>query len=127
VALVGAVVLSGLTTAFVDEVQQDDRIPSEVAAQLETATAGGVDFVEAAEVEAAVAGAGIDQPTTAAIVENYSEAQLRALTAGLLLAALLALGSLPFTRGLPNRVAAGSGTAIDDVSEAGAEHRGQIR
>jgi EmrB/QacA subfamily drug resistance transporter len=111
VALVGAVVLSGLTTAFVDEVQQDDRIPSEVAAQLETATAGGVDFVEAADVESAVTGAGIDQSTTTAIVENYSEAQLRALKAGLLLAALLAIVSLPFTKGLPSEISASTSSA----------------
>jgi hypothetical protein len=111
VALVGAVVLSGLTTAFVDEVQQDDRIPSEIATQLETATSGGVDFVEAADVESAVTGAGIDQSTTTAIVENYSEAQLRALKAGLLLAALLAIVSLPFTKGLPSEISASTSSA----------------
>ena len=46
--------------------------------------------------------AGLDEATSAAIVDGYEEAQLQALKAGLLGAALLALLSLPFTRELPH-------------------------
>ena len=46
--------------------------------------------------------AGLDKATTAALVDDYETAQLRALKAGLLGAALLALISLAFTRELPH-------------------------
>ena len=103
VALIGALVLVGLTGAFVTNVQQDDRIPNEVAVQIEAATASGIDFVASADVEAAaLVTAGIDAATTAAIVDDYEQAQLRALKAGLLAAALIALASLAFTKDLPH-------------------------
>ena len=103
VALIGAVVLSGLTSAFVTNISNDERISAEFTTQL-TAAASGVDFVSATEIEAAATDAGLDEATTAAIVEDYEAAQLRALKAGLLGAALLALLSLPFTKELPRVV-----------------------
>ena len=98
--------LVGLTGAFVTNVQQDDRVPDEVAVQIETATVAGVDFVASAEVEAALVAAGLDPATTQAVVDDYEQAQLRSLKAGLLAAALIALVSLAFTRDLPSGVAA---------------------
>ncbi len=103
VALIGAVVLSGLTTAFVNNVADDPRISDQVAAQVETA-APGIDFVSSEQVATAAANAGLDETTTTAIVEGYEEAQLQALKAGLLGAAILALLSLPFTKELPREV-----------------------
>ena len=44
----------------------------------------------------------MDEPTTAAIVDDYGQAQLQSLKLGLLAAALLALCSLAFTRDLPH-------------------------
>ncbi len=102
VALIGAVVLSGLTSNFVANVSSDERISAEVATQVSTAAGSGVDFVSSDQIEAAAQEAGLDEATTSAIVEDYEEAQLRALKAGLLGAALLALFSLPFTRDLPH-------------------------
>ena len=107
VALVGALVLAGLTGAFVTNVQQDERIAPEVVAQIETATADGIDFVASADVEAVLVSAGLDEATTQAVVEDYEAAQLRALKAGLLLAALIALASLAFTKDLPRSIPAG--------------------
>ncbi len=63
---------------------------------------GGLDFLSADQVESAAKAAGLDDATTAAIVEDYSDAQLRSLKVGLLAAALLALLSLMSTRHLPH-------------------------
>ncbi len=104
VALIGAIVLAGLTTTFVSSIQADPRISGEVAAQVGTAVDAGVDFVSSADIEAAAQAAGLDEATTAAIVDDYEQAQLRSLKAGLLAAALLALVSLAFTGGLPAKV-----------------------
>ena len=53
--------------------------------------------------------AGLDEATTQAVVEDYEQAQLRALKAGLLAAALIALASLAFTKDLPRSIPAGGG------------------
>jgi hypothetical protein len=45
----------------------------------------------------------LDEATTTALVSDYEDAQLRALKAGLLGAALLAGLSLAFTRELPHQ------------------------
>ncbi|MDQ5974903.1 MAG: hypothetical protein QG661_2112 [Actinomycetota bacterium] len=102
VALIGAVVLSGLTSAFVTNIQSDARISQEASAQVTEAVGGGIDFVSSSQVAAATQEAGLDDATSAAIVDGYENAQLQALKAGLLGAALLALLSLPFTRELPH-------------------------
>ena len=104
VALIGAIVLSGLTSTFVSSVQADPRISAEVAGQVGTAVDSGIDFVASSAIEAAAQQAGLDAATTAAIVDDYEQAQLRSLKAGLLVAALLALISLAFTGGLPGKV-----------------------
>ena len=58
--------------------------------------------------------AGLDTTTTQAVVEDYEQAQLRSLKAGLLAAALIALASLAFTRDLPRSVPAGEEEAQAD-------------
>jgi MFS family permease len=113
VALVGALVLVGLTGAFVTNVQQDERIAQEVVTQIETATVDGIDFVASSDVEAVLVSAGLDEATTQAVVEDYEQAQIRALKAGLLLAALIALASLAFTTDLPRSVPAGQEEEVD--------------
>ncbi len=102
VALIGAIVLSGLTGVFVDQVSSDPRISQEVSAQVTTAVSPGIDFVSAADIEAAAVEAGLDAATTAAIVDDYETAQIQSLKVGLLAVTLLALLSLAFTRELPH-------------------------
>jgi EmrB/QacA subfamily drug resistance transporter len=102
VALIGAVVLTGLSSAFVTNVQQSPEISQEVAAQISTAAGSGIDFVSSDQIAAAAQQAGLDEATTTAIVDDYEAAQINALKTGLFGAALLALLSLPFTKDLPH-------------------------
>ncbi|MEI6621465.1 MAG: MFS transporter [Actinomycetes bacterium] len=102
VALIGALVFAGLTGAFVSNIAEDPAISSEVSAQVGVAAGSGIDFVSSDQIAAAAQQAGLDQPTTTALVNNYEEAQLMSLKAGLLAAAFLALISLAFTRDLPH-------------------------
>lgn len=104
VALIGALVLTGLTGAFVRGVTADERITDEVAAQVSVAVGNGIDFVASDQVEAAVRDSGLDAAQTQAIVDDYETAMLQALKAGLLAAAFLALVSLATTKGLPDTV-----------------------
>jgi EmrB/QacA subfamily drug resistance transporter len=102
VALLGAVVLSGLTTAFVSNISNDERISSSVSQQVGVAVGSGIDFVSSDQIGAAAKDAGLDEATTQALVDDYESAQLQALKTGLLAAAILALVSLAFTRDLPH-------------------------
>jgi predicted MFS family arabinose efflux permease len=102
VALIGALVLAGLTGVFVSKVEGDERISAEISTQVSVAAGSGIDFVPTDQIEAAAGEAGLDDATTEALVDAYGEAQLQSLKLGLLAAAFLALGSLAFTRDLPH-------------------------
>ena len=102
VALIGSIVLIGLTSNFITNVEKDPRISSEVAAQVGVAAGNNTNFVSSDQVHAAATAAGLDSASTAAVVEDYEVAQLRSLKAGLLAAGLLALLSLAFTKELPH-------------------------
>lgn len=104
VALIGAVVLVGLTGAVVSKISADERISAEVAEQVGVAAGGGIDFVASSDIRRAVQDAGLDRAQTDALVQDYEEAQLASLKGGLLLAAVLGLVSLVSTRHLPRRV-----------------------
>jgi hypothetical protein len=102
VALIGAIVLTGLTGVFVKQIEGDERISAAVASQVSVAVEPGIDFISAAEVTAAAQKAGLDEATTTALVDDYETAQIQSLKAGLLATALLALVSLAFTKDLPH-------------------------
>ena len=116
VALIGAIVLTGLTTTFASTIQSDPRISQAVAGQVGTEVSSGVDFVSSTQIETAAQAAGLDAATTTAIVDDYEQAQLRSLKAGLLAAAILALVSLAFTGGLPGTVPVAAAASGDDVA-----------
>jgi EmrB/QacA subfamily drug resistance transporter len=105
VALIGGVVLAGLASGFVSNVEADDRLDATIEQQVTVAVEDGIDFVSADSVEQAATDAGLADDDVEAIVEDYGDAQLQALKTGLLAAALLALGSLAFTANLPSSVA----------------------
>jgi MFS family permease len=102
-ALLGAIVISGLVTAFTGNVAADDRISADVSKQLEVQLSAGGSFVAADEVRAGAEAAGLDAATTDALVENYEDAQLKALKTAFLFAAFLSLASFWSTRRLPDR------------------------
>ena len=82
VALLGAIVLSGLTAAFVSNISADERISSTVSEQVGVAVGSGIDFVSADQIGAAAQEAGLDEPTSQALVDDYESAQLQALKTG---------------------------------------------
>ena len=103
VAFIGSIVLIGLTSTFISTIEHDPRISAEISSQVGVAAGSNTNFVSSTQIESAAKQAGIDEATTAALVDDYRVAQLRSLKAGLLGAALLALISLAFTRELPHK------------------------
>ncbi len=101
VALIGAIVLSGLVSNFLTQIDDDPRVPDAVVQQAEIAVSGGVSFVSADQVRATAIDAGLEPEIVDALVEDYEAAQLFALKTGLLACVLLALLAFPATRQLP--------------------------
>ncbi|MFZ4585351.1 MAG: MFS transporter [Acidimicrobiia bacterium] len=103
VALIGAIVLSGLIGSFASRVENDPRISSTVKQQVSVSVSGNVSFVSADQVRTSAEQAGVPPAEVNVLVENYEESQLKALKAGLFAAGLIAIAALFFTKGLPSK------------------------
>lgn len=110
-ALVGAVLLSGLTGAFNDSVADNPQISPPTQERLAAATEEGIAFVPTATVEAQLAKANVAPQEAQAIATGYDDAQIDALKVALLSVAIFALASLFFTRSLPAEPMVGRGAA----------------
>ncbi|MFW2334550.1 MFS transporter, partial [Ilumatobacter sp.] len=102
-AFIGAIVISALLFAFVDNVSSNERISGELSEAIEVSVSAGGNFVAADEVEAVLVDAGVPEDETAEVVDDYRESQLQSLKIGLLVVAFLAVLSLRFTVNLPGR------------------------
>ena len=77
VAFIGSIVLIGLTSTFISTVEHDSRISAQVSTQVGVAAGSNTNFVSSTQIESAAKQAGIDEATTAALVDDYETAQLR--------------------------------------------------
>lgn len=100
-ALVGAVLLSGLTASFNDHVVDNPQISSSTQQRLSAATEQGIAFVPSSEVEAKLARSHVGPREASAIVDGYDQAQIEALKVALLSVAIFVVASFWFTRALP--------------------------
>jgi MFS family permease len=100
-ALAGAILISALATSFFTGIQTNPAVPDALAAQAETELASGVQFVSDDQLQAALADAGVPQPTADAVVDENAQGRIDGLRAALAVLAMLALVALVFTRGIP--------------------------
>lgn len=100
-ALIGAILLTSLTSSFVSRVSENPALPQDVRTSITTQAEKGVDIVPVAQVEKAATGAGLPQDQAEALATDYGNAQLDGLKRALLGVALLAAAGLWFTRNLP--------------------------
>jgi EmrB/QacA subfamily drug resistance transporter len=101
-ALIGALLLGGLTTAAANGVGAAP-VPDSVKQQLGTSLETGLPFVSVDQVQGALTAQGVAPSDVDTLVATYSQAQLVGLKVGLLAAAAIALFSLFLTGGLPSR------------------------
>jgi MFS family permease len=117
-ALIGAILLSGLTAAFVDSITHNPALPPEVRTALtDVATSGGLDVVPVSQIEGALTSAGLPPEEVKVVSDAYSEALLTGLRNALGAVAVFAVLGLWFTRHLPDR-------AADPAAEEGAAAAG---
>jgi hypothetical protein len=102
-ALLGAIVITGLITAFTANVAGNPRISDQVQQQVSVRVSAGGSFVAADQVRSTAEAEGIDPATADELVGNYEDAQLDALRIAFLGAALLVVASFFATSRLPTR------------------------
>ncbi len=102
-ALIGAIVISSLVGVFVDRLEDDERLDPDLVEALGVEIDSGLSFVASDDLAAALATGGLEADETAVVVDNYEDAQIGSLKAGLLLTALISLLAIVFTGGLPSR------------------------
>ncbi len=100
-ALIGSVLLVGLTAGFQERIAANPDIPEPVRQQVLAAAESGIDIVPVDEAEQLVIDAGVPADQAAVIASDYGDAQIDGLRAAFLIVALLALGAFWFTRRIP--------------------------
>ena len=118
-ALAGAVLISALTTSFFMGIQGNEEIPASVTAQAQVELASGIPFVSDAQLETGLAQAGVDATTSAAIVDENTQARLAGLRSALAALAVLALVAFFVSGNLPTRQSGAAPTEdADDDADA---------
>ncbi len=102
-ALIGAILLTSLTSSFVSRVADNPALPQDVKTSITTQAEKGIDIVPVNDVETAAVNAGLPQDQAEALATDYGNAQLDGLKNALLGVALLAVVGLYFTRRLPSK------------------------
>ncbi len=100
-ALIGAVLLTGLTSGFHDRITANPAVSPGTAQAMIAKTPDGVPVVSESDVKTALERAGVAPPEAQALTDDYAESQLEALKTALLVAALMVLVALFLVRSLP--------------------------
>jgi MFS family permease len=100
-ALAGSILIAALTTAFLQGVQDNPAIPPSIVEEAETELAGGIPFVSNADLDAALADAGLPEDEAQAILDENEAARITGLRVSISVLALVVLAGLYFTRAVP--------------------------
>jgi MFS family permease len=120
-ALIGAILLSGLTAGFIDRIAENPALPPEVQTTITaSAAASGLDMVSVEAAYEYANAAGLPPEQAREVADDYGSAQLQALKTALFAVAIFAWLGLWFTRKLPGSAdeAAANDVAEDDVRAA---------
>ena len=101
-ALVGAVLIGSLSSAFLGGVSTNAAIPAEVVSQASVTLEAGIPFVSDAQLQEGLAKTSLPPETQSAIVDENAAARLVGLRTALAVVALLTVVAIFFARMLPN-------------------------
>jgi MFS family permease len=113
-ALIGAILLGGLTSSFVDRIGDNPALTEDQQTQVtEYATSTGLEVVPVPQLDAALAAAGVPSDVATAISVDYADSQLDGLRNALFAVAVFAVLSIWFTRRLPGESTAAPASEPD--------------
>jgi MFS family permease len=107
-ALAGSILIAGLTTSFLQGIQDNDAIPESVSASAAVELAGGVPFVSDADLKSALKKADVPAEQASAVEDANADARIYGLRVSLAVLALIAVLALFLTRLLPTTPVGGS-------------------
>jgi EmrB/QacA subfamily drug resistance transporter len=102
-ALIGAVLISALTSGFLQRIEENPAVSPEVRQQVGRVAEKGIPVVSVDEVEQAAKKEGVPADEASALADDYGDAQLQGLKRAIGAVGAFALLSLWFTRDLPGR------------------------
>jgi EmrB/QacA subfamily drug resistance transporter len=102
-ALIGAVLISALSTGFVSRVEENPAVPESAREQIGRAAEKGIPVVPVSDVEQVALKEGLSADQAEALADDYGDAQLQALKRAIGAVGIFAVLSLWFTRRLPGR------------------------
>jgi predicted MFS family arabinose efflux permease len=118
-ALIGAILLIGLTSGFASRIEEDEALPVELRTELAAAARDtGLQVVTVDQVAELATSAGLPPDQAAAIAADYGAAQLDGLRMSLGAVALFAVLGLVFTRNLPARASGTEPAAVERSAAA---------
>jgi MFS family permease len=102
-ALIGAVLISALSSGFVSRVEKNPAVPESARQQIQRAAEKGIPVVPVSDVEQVALEAGLSGDQAAAVADDYGDAELQGLKRAIGAVGVFAVLSLWFTRRLPGR------------------------
>jgi len=102
-ALIGAVLISALTSGFVSRVEQNPAISSSTQEAVKKSARQGIPVASVDDVQNAAEQQGVPKAEAEALADDYGDAQLQGLKRAIGAVGIFALLSFWFTRGLPGR------------------------
>jgi EmrB/QacA subfamily drug resistance transporter len=100
-ALAGSLLIAATSTAFLNNIESSDAIPSRVKSDAQVQLAGGVPFISDADLEEALDKAHVNSRDADAAVAAYQEGRITGLKAALAILALMTLLALFLTQRIP--------------------------
>ncbi|GAA1272121.1 MFS transporter [Pseudonocardia aurantiaca] len=102
-ALAGSILITALTTSFLQGVEQNPAIPEQVKSQATVQLAGGVPFLSDAALQQALAQAGTPPAVAEAALDVNQQARVDGLRSALTVLAMITLVGLFVARRVPDR------------------------
>lgn len=102
-ALAGSLLITALTTSFLQGVQANPAVPEQVKSQATVQLSGGVPFLSDVALQHALTQAGEDPAVTHAVLDVNQQARVDGLRSALAVLALIALVGLFVARRVPDR------------------------
>jgi len=102
-ALIGAILLTTLTSSFVSRIEKNPALPKHVQTTISESASKGIDIVSVDQVRQGARDAGLPPAQADAVAEDYGNAQIDGLKTAMLWVAILAALGLWFTRRLPSK------------------------
>jgi MFS family permease len=116
-ALAGSILITSLTGAFLQGVEENNAVPAQVSAQAQVQIADGVPFLSDADLQAALDQAGVSPEVATAAIDVNAQARVEGLRDALALLLLFAAGALFAARRIPeDPVGGGAAPGAEEAS-----------